>query len=52
MDFVYIENQLNALRAESTPQRRHVKPIPSELNSPLSLSKINRGCEENDCCDK
>lgn len=43
MDFVVLENELNALRTAASPHRRHVTPIPSELNSPLNLSKINRG---------
>jgi hypothetical protein len=46
MDYVLLENELNALRAPPTPQRRHATPIPSELNSPLNLSKINRAQEE------
>ena len=42
MDFVMLENELSALRTPPTPHRRRVTPIPSELNSPLNLSKINR----------
>jgi len=42
MDLVILENQYNALRAVTTPQRSHISSIPSQLNSPLSFSKINR----------
>jgi hypothetical protein len=45
MDFILVENELNAVRTQATPHRRCVTPIPSELNSPLSFSKINRGGE-------
>ena len=48
MDFVFIEKQFNSLKAETFKNKKNVTPIPSQLNSPLNLSKINKRDSEED----
>ncbi len=42
MDFIYIEKQFNILKAESSKHKKNITPLPSQLNSPLNISKIHK----------